>query len=116
VLTGRPRPHGFATAADWDLRLLPFVKGDWRTERLEGTGDTVAVAITLLRNDPERAGQVPIMSRIALAVQGSDRKRIVFERDSLAVTSLAIRDSLALATVISARGVRDLIAVPIGRP
>jgi hypothetical protein len=30
------------------------------------------------------------------------------------VTSLAVRDTVALATVTSAHGVRDLVAVPIG--
>jgi hypothetical protein len=113
VLTGRPRPTGFATEADWEVRLLPFVKGDWRTEWLAGAGDTVAVAITLLRNVPDRTDQVPLLSRIAWAVQGSDHRRIAFERDSLAVTSLAARDTLALATVTSAHGARDLIAVPL---
>jgi len=114
LLTGRPRPTGFTTVADESLRLFPFTKGDWRTEWLAATGDTIAVAITVLRNDPERRDQVPLVSRIAWGVPGSDRARIGFERDSLAVTSLAVRDTLALATVTSARGVRDLVAVPLG--
>jgi hypothetical protein len=114
VLEVRPRPDGMTTVADWYLRLLPLVKGDWRTEWLGGAGDTLAVAITILRNAPDREDQVPLMSRIAWAVKGSRRSRIAFERDSLAVTSLAVRDTVALATVTSAHGVRDLIAVPIG--
>ena len=100
--------------ADEGLRLFPFTKGDWRAEWLAATGDTIAVAITVLRNDTERNDQVPLLSRIAWVVPGSDRARIGFERDSLAVTSLAVRDTLALATVTSARGVRDLVAVPLG--
>jgi TIR domain len=113
LLTGRPRRDGFTTVADENLRLFPFTKGDWRTEWLAVTGDTVAAAITVLRNDPERHDQVPLVSRIAWALPGSDRARIGFERDSLAVTSLAVRDTLALATVTGANGVRDLIAVPL---
>jgi hypothetical protein len=114
LLTGRPRRTGFTTVAEESLRLFPFTKGDWRTEWLAATGDTIAVAITVLRNDPERSDQVPLLSRIAWVVPGSDRARVGFERDSLAVTSLAVRDTLALATVTSARGVRDLVAVPLG--
>ncbi|HEY7611817.1 MAG TPA: toll/interleukin-1 receptor domain-containing protein [Gemmatimonadales bacterium] len=113
LLTGRPSRDGFATVADQGLRLFPFTKGDWRSEWLAGAGDTVAIAITVLRNDPERADQVPLLSRIAWAIAGSDRRIIGFERDSLAVTSLAVRDTVALATVTSAAGVRDLIAVPL---
>jgi hypothetical protein len=114
VLRGRPRENGFSTEADQDVRLFPFVKGDWRAELLAATGDTVAAAITVLRNDTERNDRVPLLSRIAWVVPGSDRARIGFERDSLAVTSLAVHDTLALATVTSARGVRDLVAVPLG--
>ena len=114
MLEVRPRSDGMTTVADWYLRLLPFVKGDWRTEWLGGAGDTLAVAITILRNAPDRTDQVPLTSRIAWAVKGSRRSRIAFERDSLAVTSLAVRDTVALATVTSAHGVRDLVAVPIG--
>ena len=90
MMTGRPRRTGFTTVADESLRLFPFTKGDWRTEWLAATGDTIAVAITVLRNDTERNGQVPLLSRIAWVVPGSDRARIGFERDSLAVTSLPL--------------------------
>jgi hypothetical protein len=116
LLTGRPRSAEFATLDDRDLRLFPLVKGDWRAEWLAGAGDTVAVAITVLRNDPGRADQVPLVSRIAWTVPGSNRARIGFERDSLAVTSLAVHDTVALATVTSADGVHDLVAVTLRAP
>lgn len=113
LLKGRPHPDGFEMVADRDLRLLPFAKGDWRIDWLAGTGDTVAVAITVLRNDPDRHEAVPLLSRIAWVVPGSDRARIGFERDSVAVTSLAVRDTVALATVVSADGVHDLLSVAL---
>ena len=58
---------------------------------------------------------VPLVSRIGWSLPGLERALIEFERDSLAVTSLAVLDTLALAAVTSVRGVRDLVAVPLRR-
>ena len=110
LLTGRPRRTGFTTVADESLRLFPFTKGDWRTEWLAATGDTIAVAITVLRNDPERSGQVPLLSRIAWVVPGSDRARIGFEGDSLAVTSLSAAISVIARSSRSRRPTVSIIA------
>jgi hypothetical protein len=115
LLRGRPRPDGFTTAADHDLRFFPLVKGDWRTERIAGAGDTLALAVTVLENDEATRDPVPLVSRIGWSIPGLERALIGFERDSLAVTSLAVHDTVALAAVISARGVRDLVAVPLRR-
>jgi hypothetical protein len=101
--------------ADRDIRLIPFVKRDRRADWLAAAGDTVAIAITLLPGDAASADSAPLLSRVAWVVPGSKRARISYQRDSLRVTSLAIRDTLALATVTSAAGVRDVIAVPLGR-
>lgn len=116
LLQGRPRRGGFTTIRDLDLRFFPFTKGDWETEWIAGAADTLAVAITVLRNDSSRTGQVPLVSRIAWSVPGRDRAVIGFERDSLAVTSLAARGAVALATVRSIRGVYDLIEVRLRVP
>jgi hypothetical protein len=115
LLMGRPSRAEFATVADRDIRLIPFVKRDRRADWLAAAGDTVAIAITLLPGDAASADSAPLLSRVAWVVPGSKRARISYQRDSLRVTSLAIRDTLALATVTSAAGVRDVIAVPLGR-
>ena len=116
LLQGKPRGNRFTTVAKRDLRIFPYPKGDWRMEWLAADGDTAAVAITNLSNDSSGADQVPLVSRVAWTVPGSDRPRIGFERDSLAVTSLAVRNKVAMATVTSASGVHDLITVPLGPP
>jgi hypothetical protein len=111
LLQGQPRRGGFTTIRDLDLRFLPFIKGDWETEWIAGAADTLAVAITVLRNDSARTDQVPLVSRIAWSVPGKERAVIGFERDSLTITSLAARGAVALATVKSVRGIHDLIEV-----
>jgi hypothetical protein len=69
----------------------------------------------VLANDPATRDPVPLVSRIGWSLPGLERALIEFERDSLAVTSLAVLDTLALAAVTSVRGVRDLVAVPLRR-
>ena len=111
LLRGQPRRGEFTTAATRELHFAPFTKGDWESEWIAGTADTLALAITVLRNDSARLDQVPLVSRIGWSVAGTDRAVVAFERDSLTVTSLAARGAIALATVRSARGVNDLIEV-----
>lgn len=116
LLQGQPGAGGFKTVRDLDLRLFPYTKGDWVSQLIAGAADTLAVALTVLKNDPSRTDQVPLVSRIAWIVPGRDRAIIGFERDSLTVTSLAVRGAVALATVRRIRGVHDLIEVPLRVP
>lgn len=116
LVQGRPGRAGFTTVRDLDLRFFPFTKGDWETEWIAGAADTLAIAVTVLRNDPDRTDQVPLVSRIAWTVPDRERAIIGFERDSLAVTSLAVRGAVALATVRSIRGIYDLIEVRLPAP
>ncbi len=111
LLRGQPRRGAFTPIAEKDLGLFPFTKGDWQSEWIAGTADTLALAITVLSNDSTRTDLVPLVSRIGWSVPGRQRAVLAFERDSLSVTSLAARGPTALATVRSARGVYDLIAV-----
>jgi hypothetical protein len=116
LLQGQPRRGGFTTIEDRELRFFPFTKGDWETEWIAGAADTLAVAITVLRNDPAGTDRVPMVSRIGWSVPGRDRAVIGFERDSLTITSLAARGAVALATVRSVRGIHDLIEVRLRAP
>lgn len=67
-------------------------------------------------NDPARTDQVALESQITWSDARKQKRTVGFVRDSMAITSLAVRGGLALATVTGGKGARDLVQVPLMAP
>jgi hypothetical protein len=110
LLRGKADGGQLTILREHDGRVIPLAKGDWDDQLISGP-DTSAVAVTVLANDPGHTDQLAVQSLISWIVADQDRAAAVFRRDSMAVTSLAVRGSHALAVVKSKRGRHDIVQV-----